>query len=122
MIAGYLPQVFGLLVGHALADFALQNEWVARYKSPKHGVLGRSAWSRKKGLHVVTETIWPWVLSSHALIHAGAVWLLTGSWTLGLLEFAFHAAIDLAKGSELIGFHGDQALHVACKFAWAGMI
>jgi hypothetical protein len=108
---------FALLIGHALADFPWQGEYLARFKNRHHpgqDIRGHS------------ETVWPYVLTAHALIHAGVVWLITGSFFLGLLEFVLHWVIDLAKNEGWSNFHIDQGLHVATKvlivvlLVWAG--
>ena len=57
-----------------------------------------------------------------ALVHGGAVYLLTGSALLGLAEVVLHSAIDCAKCERLIGFHQDQALHVACKVVYCFLV
>ena len=96
-----------LLIGHAIADYALQTEWLARAKQPGGTFEG--------------EVIWPGVLACHAGIHAGAVKLATGSWLLAGLEFAAHGAIDYARGRGRLGFNADQAAHVGCKVLWAAL-
>jgi len=94
-----------LLIGHAIADFALQTEWMALAKQP--------------GRRFDGEVIWPPVLAWHAAMHAGAVKLATGSWLLAGLEFVAHAAIDYARGRGRLSFNADQAAHVGCKVVWA---
>jgi hypothetical protein len=97
-----------MLIGHAVADYPLQGEWIARAKNhclPVPCVPG--------------ETIWPGVLLSHAAIHAGAVKLATGSWTLAAAELIAHTIIDHTKCSGRLTYNQDQAIHVACKVAWA---
>ena len=98
---------FKLLIGHALADYPLQGDFIGKFKSPlvASPIQGRS--------------IWWHLLTAHALIHAGAVWFVTGSVHLAFAEFVLHWVIDHAKGLNLIGFHTDQALHVACKVLYA---
>ena len=54
----------------------------------------------------------------HSLIHAEAVWLISGSSTLGFVEFGLHWLIDFAKSSRWTNFYLDQALHVACKVGY----
>lgn len=98
------PALFGaLLAGHALCDYPLQGDFLARAKNrfaPLPGV--------------------PWyqALGSHAIIHGGAVALITGMPLLGLAETLAHAVIDDAKCAGRIGFNTDQALHVVCKAMW----
>jgi hypothetical protein len=99
-----LPLFGALLAGHAVCDYPLQGDFLARAKNrtaPLPGV--------------------PWyqALGAHAIIHGGTVALLTGIPLLGLAEAAAHAFIDDLKCTGRIGFNADQALHVACKAAWA---
>jgi hypothetical protein len=109
---------FYLIAGHALADFALQSDDMAKGKN------------RNRRLDMMLKippgqkpmTVWPYWLTSHALIHGGAVALITGVWWLGLAEFVIHWAIDFAKCENWTGIHTDQALHVACKLLWLGLL
>lgn len=105
-----LEIAFWLLVGHAVADFGLQSDWMAQYKS-RHN----------KDAHVLSARpglIWIHVLGAHSMMHAGAVALATGSLLLGVLEFVAHFAIDYAKSEGKFGFHTDQLLHLGCKVLW----
>lgn len=94
-----------MLAGQALADYPLQGDWLSRAKN---------SWPAP----VPDERVWPGGLACHAGIHAGAVWLATGSWLLAGAELLTHAGIDLAKCAGRLTYNGDQALHVACKLAW----
>lgn len=91
-----------LLVGHALADYPLQGDFLALNKS-------------RTGPNLV-----PWwqALTAHALIHGGAVAVITGSWQLGFAETVIHAITDHLKCEKKIGINTDQAIHVACKVVW----
>lgn len=93
-----------LLAGHALADYPLQGDFLAKAKNRANPIPGV-----------------PWYhgLFPHALIHGGTVALITGIWWLGLAETIIHAATDDAKCMGRIGFNTDQAIHVACKVLWA---
>jgi len=102
--------LFLLLCGHALADFALQTEWVALNKErPK-----KSKSSDKKS----GPTVWPYVLTAHSLHHGLAVYLITQSLALGLAETLVHGLCDFGKGEGTFGFHIDQGIHILSKFAW----
>lgn len=94
-----------MLIGHAVADYPLQGDWLSKAKNPTLVL-------------VPGETIWPLALVSHAAIHAGSVKLATGSWVLAGAEFVAHAAIDLWKMRGGLTYNGDQYLHIACKVAW----
>ncbi|MFT3898216.1 MAG: DUF3307 domain-containing protein [Thermomonas sp.] len=95
---------FAMLVWHAIADYPLQGEFLARAKNPATQT---------------TEIPWWQALGAHAVIHAGGVAFITGSLWLGLAEFVSHALIDDSKCRGRIGYNTDQALHVACKAVWA---
>ena len=96
-----------MLVGHAVCDYPLQGDFLARgknHKAPMPGV--------------------PWYqcLAAHALIQGGAVALVTGSVALGVAEVAAHGFIDFGKCQGWYGFNADQALHVVCKLAWLAIL
>jgi hypothetical protein len=106
---------FKFLVGHALGDFVLQSETMAVYKNRHH----RST----EGLELNESfPAWYYWLSSHALIHAGIVYLITGNWLFGLLELVLHWCTDYAKCEKWINFHQDQAIHIACKLAYVTLL
>jgi hypothetical protein len=102
-----LAVFFALAVCHALADFPFQGKYLADQKA-RH-----SADSREE---------WLVALCAHSLIHAGGVWLVTGSLTLGVAEWILHAVIDFCKGERKFGLVTDQILHLACKAAYTGLI
>lgn len=93
-----------MLVWHALADYPLQGDFLAKAKSRANALPG---------------VPWFQAMGAHAVIHAGGVGLITGSITLGLCELVAHALIDDAKCMGRLTFNQDQALHVLCKAAWA---
>lgn len=111
-----LELVFRLLCGHALADFALQTEWIARNKN-RHAV----PMGYDPALHGPKQSIWPYVLSAHALIHGLAVFLATGSYILGAAESVVHWLIDFGKCERWYGVHLDQAMHLGCKALWIAL-
>lgn len=108
---------FWLITGHALADFALQTPPMASGKNRHRKV---DPIDIPPGQRV--QVVWPYWLTSHALIHAGMVALITGSAALGLAEGVLHWVIDFAKCESWTGIHEDQALHVLCKLAWVLLI
>lgn len=95
-----------MLAAHALFDYPLQGDWLSKAKHPNLDL-------------VPGERIWPLALASHALIHAVAVQVITGSWLLCAAEFVAHFLIDWAKCSGRFGYNVDQYLHIACKALWA---
>lgn len=100
-----MRKLFMLLTGHALADYPLQGDYLAKSKD-RNNPLGANG-------------VWRHSLGAHALIHGGMVALITGRVSLGLAETAIHAATDFAKTEKLIDYDTDQAIHVACKVLWA---
>jgi len=97
---------FWLLVGHAVMDYPLQAGPIAVEKC------------RKSTTELQKAVPWYYWLGAHALGHGGAVYLVTGSLSLGILESVVHWLIDFAKCEGWFGIHVDQALHVGCKVVW----
>lgn len=100
-----------LLALHALCDYPLQGDFMARAKNPRTAIPG---------------VPWVPVLLSHALIHAGAVSLVAPLWCAAF-EFFAHFLIDYTKCAGLLGdgkseasraFVADQILHVLCKLLY----
>lgn len=106
---------FALVIGHCLADFPLQGQFLA---------MGKNRHTRMPDPEGAPfpRNLWIYCLTAHALIHAGPVWLITGSVYFALAEFILHWLIDLAKNERWTNFAGDQTLHVACKLAYALLI
>jgi hypothetical protein len=100
-----MTTLFWLLVGHSLADYPLQGDYLAAAKRPG----GK-------------ETAWWIALSAHSLIHAGVVALVTGSIAIGVCEFVAHWTIDYLKCRGFVGYTADQGLHIACKVTWAVLL
>lgn len=92
-----------LLAAHALADYPLQGDFLARAKNHTSPIPG---------------VPWYQALAAHSMIQAGAVGLITGSAVLCLAEFVIHFATDYAKCAGKISYNTDQAIHIACKLAW----
>ncbi len=95
------------LVMHALADFPLQGDYIAKQKARRHAD---------------NNSVWIVALTAHCIIHAGGVWLVSGSLALGCVEFVLHALIDIGKGEEKFGLVTDQLLHLTCKLAYVILI
>ena len=103
---------FLLLCGHAIADFALQTEWVATNKN-RHVRLSYPA-EKQASLQV----IWPYLLSAHAFHHGFFVFLITQKLSLGVAETVLHWITDYGKCERWYGFHTDQIIHVCTKVIW----
>jgi hypothetical protein len=107
--AMFIQMLVYMLAAHFLLDYALQGDWM----------------SKAKNLNLVLvpgEMIWPLALFGHALIHATAVQIITGSWLLFALELVIHAVTDYIKCSGLLGYNSDQYIHIGCKVAYAVII
>lgn len=107
----FMELFFKLLIGHAIADFALQTEAIA---------LGKNRHLKPYGIHAgqKSHTIWWHYMTAHSLIHAGAVWIITGNVWFALAEFVLHWGIDYARCENWTNPHQDQALHIGCKVVY----
>ncbi len=103
--------LFAFLISHAIADFALQGKFIAICKERGGNYTEFFGDSPPK-------LLWVHILTAHSLIHAGGVWLVSGSVVLGFAEFVLHWAIDYAKSGGLTTFHVDQFLHYGCKLGF----
>ena len=101
---GPLVLFFAFAIVHALADFPLQGDFLAKQKS--------------RGTSSSTSE-WLIALSAHCLIQAGGVWLVSGSAVFAAVELVLHGLIDIGKGERKFGIVTDQALHLLCKLAYA---
>lgn len=104
---GPLALFAAFMVVHTLTDFPLQGDWLAIQKCRKTA-RGKSEW---------LVAMW-----SHSVIHAGGVWLVSGSLALGAAELVLHALIDLGKGEGRFGLIADQLLHLACKACYVVLL
>lgn len=107
---------FLLLAGHAIADFAMQTEWVATNKN-RHVRDSYPPEQRKTML-----VIWPYLLTAHALHHGALVYLITQRPLLGLAETVVHWGSDFAKCEGWYNFHVDQFIHIASKLLWTALL
>ena len=108
---GIVKLLFLLLVGHALADFALQPIGMAKGKNRHY----RPDYIPEGQKYM---PCWMYWLTAHALIHGGAVYFITGSLLLGILETLLHWVIDFAKCENWTNPHTDQMLHFLCKIVY----
>ena len=106
LIAG-LQIFFALLIAHALFDYPLQGDFLSRNKNRHY----KDENNNFKGL-------WIHCLTSHSILHAGSVWLITGSFIIGIMEFVLHWIIDFLKCEGITNFHTDQFLHVLCRILY----
>ena len=97
---------FKLLVLHYLADYAAQGDFLAKAKNHTQPLPG---------------VPWQHALLAHAVIHGGAVWLVTGSLWLAGVEIVMHAALDYHKCDGTINYNQDQLGHIWLKVIYAGI-
>lgn len=92
-----------LVAGHAVADYPLQGDFLARAKNRTAPIPGFPWWQ---------------ALGAHAAIHGGFVAAITGIWWLFFAEAAIHFLTDDAKCRGRIDLNTDQAIHLVCKAGW----
>ena len=98
-------QAFWMLcIVHALCDYPLQGDFMAKAKNPVQPIEG---------------VPWQWPMFAHCMIHAGGVWLVTGSFLCACGEVFAHWVLDELKCRGIIGFTADQSGHLTCKALWA---
>ena len=108
-VSGRMFEVFFLLAaGHALCDYPLQGDFLAKAKN-------RFLMEQIEG----HEDGWWKAMLAHCLIQALGVFLVTGSLAIALFEFILHWTIDYNKCAGRISSNMDQALHYFCKLIWA---
>lgn len=126
MIPAFLPLAtdqpwwalgFAFLVGHAIADYPLQGEFLALYKNHRIAPDSRH-FNKPESL----RGLWFHCLTAHSLIHAGAVWAISGVFVLGLIEFVLHWILDFLKSAGWTNLHSDQLLHILCKGGYVALL
>lgn len=104
MIASSMIELFFFLVlWHVIADYPLQGDFLSKAKN------------RNMPIPYVP---WYQAMGAHSLIHAGGVYLITGLWWLGVMEFLIHFYVDDSKCMGRLSFNQDQFFHILCKFVW----
>lgn len=101
--SGPFALFFAFAIAHALADYPLQGDYLA---------------NMKRRDQATRPSDWVIALTAHSLVHAGGVWIVSGSALLGVTELVLHWLIDLGKGEGKFGYLSDQLLHLACKVAY----
>lgn len=110
----FLTSLFALLMGHAIADFGLQSDAMAKGKNR----------NRPVDMSIVPpgqkyQVTWFYWLTAHSLIHGAAVGIVTGSFIYALVETVMHWLIDFGKCESWYGIHEDQVAHFLCKVVYA---
>ena len=112
----FINLFYWLLVGHGVADLVLQTRTMSKMKN-RHKWAAEVPDDQKQFM-----PHWLYWLTTHSMIHGAAVYLVTASFMLGLLETVLHGVIDFFKCEKRYGANVDQALHVLCKVIWAGLV
>ena len=95
--------LIALIAAHALADYPLQGDFLAKAKNRTAPIPGVPWWQ---------------ALGAHVTIQGAFVALITGIWWLFVAEAAIHWLTDDAKCRGKISFNTDQAIHIGCKVVW----
>lgn len=101
--SGPFALFFAFAIAHALADYPLQGDYLARMKCRSQAG---------------NASEWFIALTAHSLVQAGGVWFVSGSVALGVIELCLHWLIDLGKGEGKFGYVTDQSLHLVCKLGY----
>ena len=106
-----ITKLFLLLCGHALADFSLQTDAMAKGKN------------RNRKPDYIPEgqklmPCWYYWLSAHAFISGGIVFLITGQLHWGIFETIAHWIIDFLKCDNKTNPNQDQLLHFVCRILY----
>lgn len=109
-----LTLLFALVIGHALADYPLQGDYIALNKNRHYRPVNPPP-DQPKGL-------WIHCLLAHSLIHAGFVWVITGRVSLAVAEVVLHFTIDGLKCERKTSLLTDQLLHLTCKVVYVVVI
>lgn len=107
---------FALTIGHAIADFPLQGDFLARGKN-RHLPAAQLADGKRN-----PKYLWAYLMTAHCLIQAGFVWIITGSSVLAFIELVVHWGIDAIKCEDKTSFEIDQLLHLLTKAVFVGLI
>jgi hypothetical protein len=114
----FVTLLFLFIIGHAVADYPLQIDSMARGKNRNRPLdFSKIPEGQKPVKHV-----WVYWLSAHSLTHAGAVFIISQNIYLAFAEFIFHWIIDFLKCENYTTIDQDQALHILCKIAWCLII
>lgn len=101
-----MKRFLAMVAAHALADYPLQGDFLSKAKNRTAPISG---------------VPWFQALAAHAIIHGGAVALITGKLSLGVAEAVVHAVTDDLKCRGKLTFNQDQAIHIASKALWAAL-
>jgi hypothetical protein len=104
MLIDFFTIFFLLVVGHFVADYPLQGDFLAKAKNANNPIPGVPWWQ---------------AMIAHSGIHAGMVYFVTGFLFLAIFEWIMHFIIDNSKCDGIMTYNQDQFAHIFCKFAIA---
>ena len=108
----FFTVLYLLIMGHAIADFALQSNEMRKGKNRNHP-------PENVPPGQTPATVWVYWLTAHSMIHAAVVLIITGNVFLSIGELIAHLVIDFFKCENELTVHQDQALHLAFNVIWA---
>jgi len=88
-----------LIFAHAIADYALQSEFLALNKGDKL-----------------------WLMMMHSVIVGGCMAIASGFLYIGFIESGFHFIIDTLKAHNIIKWKEDKILHGLCILGYLLML
>ena len=104
--------IFILLFLHALGDFALQSDAMAKGKNrnikPTYIPEGQKF-----------KVCWFYWMLAHSLIQGGLIWIIFGNLWICLIEVISHFIIDFIKCENVTNPHHDQLLHLICRISYS---
>jgi len=102
-----------LLFAHAVGDFALQSDSMARGKN-RHAFDPSKAPPGQKPCNC-----WFWWMTAHALVNGAMYFIFTQNIIIGIIETVAHLVIDIVKTENKTSPHQDQLLHLACAVIYS---
>jgi hypothetical protein len=103
-IQPFIHMLLLMVFVHFLADFPLQGPFLSEAKNPNKEIPGVPWWI---------------AMAAHCAIHAGFVWIITGSYLCCAAEFLLHFETDWAKCEGKHTFLKDQVIHLVSKLIYA---
>lgn len=96
-----------LMFAHAIADFALQSDSMAKGKN-RHAFDPSKAPPGQKPVNC-----WFWWMLAHALVNGGFFYFVTSNLMIGIVETIVHFIVDFLKCENKTNPHQDQGIHLA---------
>jgi hypothetical protein len=108
-----------LMFLHAIADFALQSDVMAKGKNRNNEKIQRLHWIQELERDPKDfKKTWFYWLSAHALIQGGLILLIFGNVWIAMIEIVTHFIIDFTKCENKLTPHQDQAFHFTLRIVY----